>query len=75
MVATLSRTLVSVTLSSSAEHITAFAHRMGGEYVGSKVEGDRTILTFAFDDYFNAVNFQTSLGSVRGFIAAAIAKT
>lgn len=75
MVVTLSRNLVSVTLESSAEHITAYAHRMGGEYVDSQVEGDRAILTFAFDDYFNAVNFQTSLGSVRGFIAAAIAKS
>lgn len=75
MVATLSRTLVSVTLTSSIEHIKAFAHRMGGEYVNFKVKGDRTILTFAFDDYYNAVNFQTSLGSVRGFIAAEIAKS
>jgi hypothetical protein len=48
MVATLSRTLVSVTLSSSAEHITAYAHRMGGEYVGSQIKGDRDYPNFRF---------------------------
>lgn len=72
---TLSQTLVTVTLCSGGEHITAFANRLNGDRIASKTQCDRDILTFAFDNYFDAVTFQTSLGAFSGFVAAAIAKS
>ena len=72
---TISPTLVSVTLTASAEHTKAFAHNLGAKLVESKVECDRETLTFAFEDYYDAVNFQMSLGSVRGFVSAKIGKS
>lgn len=72
---TLARTLVTIELTASAEHISAFAHNLGGDRLSSQVKGDRTILTFAFDDYSKASNFQLSLGSVSGVVSAAIAKS
>jgi hypothetical protein len=72
---TLSQTLVTVTLTASAEHISAFAHNLGGDRLSTKTEGDRTILTFAFDEYSKASNFQLSLGGISGIVSAAIAKS
>jgi hypothetical protein len=71
---TLARTLVTVTLTASAEHISAFAHNLGGDRLSSQVKGDRTILIFAFDDYSKAANFQLSLGTVSGVVSVAISK-
>lgn len=71
---TLAQTLVTVTLTASAEHISAFAHNLGGDRLSTKTEGDRIILTFAFEDYSKASNFQLSLSSISGVLSAAIAK-
>lgn len=72
--ATESVTLAKITLTSSAEHVSALAFNMGGELIGMEEEGDRTMLIFAFEDYCKAVMFQSNLGHVRGFIAASISK-
>ena len=71
---TLSRTLVTVTLTASAEHISAFAHNLGGDRLSIEENGDRIVLTFAFEDYSKAANFQLSLGGISGVVSAAIAK-
>jgi hypothetical protein len=71
---TLSQSLVTVTLTASAEHISAFAHNLGGDRLSTQTEGDRTVLTFAFEDYSKAANFQLSLGTVSGVVSAAISK-
>ena len=73
-IASKSVTLAKITLTSSAEHVSALAFNMGGELIGMEEEGDRTVLTFAFENYYNAVIFQSSLGHVRGFVAALISK-
>lgn len=71
---TISQTLVTVTLTASAEHISAFAHNLGGDRLSIEEKGDRAVLTFAFDDYSKAANFQLSLGTISGVVSAAIAK-
>jgi len=71
---TISQTLVTVTLTASAEHISAFAHNLGGDRLSIEENGDRTVLIFAFEDYSKAANFQLSLGGISGVVSAAIAK-
>lgn len=71
----ITKTFVEVDVTASVEHITAFAHNLGGQLVKTKEKGDRTILTFSFNDYSQASRFQLSLGSVRGFVSSAIAKS
>jgi hypothetical protein len=73
-VATKPVTLAKITLTSSCEHVSALAFNLGGEVIGMEEEGDRTMLTFAFEDYYKAVIFQSSLGHVRGFISALVGK-
>lgn len=72
---TLAHTIVTVTLTVSAEHISAFAHNLGGDRLSKQTIGDRTTLTFAFEDYSKASNFQLSLGGVSGVVSVAIAKS
>lgn len=71
----LTRTLVTVELTAGAEHISAFAHNLGGDRLSTKTQGDRTVLTFAFDNYSKASNFQLSLGVISGVVSVAIAKS
>ena len=73
-IASKSVTLAKITLTSSTEHVSALAFNMRGELIGMEEEGDRKVLIFAFEDYCNAVIFQSSLGHVRGFVAALISK-
>jgi len=71
----LTQTLVTVTLISSAEYISAFAHNLGGDLLLTTSEDDRDILTFAFEDYSKASNFQLNLGGFSSVVSAAIAKS
>lgn len=74
MTTTITKTIVTTELSTSVEHVTAFAHNLGGLLENTEVKGDRTILTFSFDEYSKATGFQANLRSVNGFISAAITR-
>lgn len=71
---TITRTIVTTELSTSVEHVTAFAHNLGGLLENTEVKGDRTILTFSFDEYSKATGFQANLCSVNGFKSSHITR-
>ncbi len=70
----ITKTIITIELSTSVEHVTAFAHRLGGLLENSEVKGDRTILTFSFDEYSKATGFQSNLCSVNGFKSSYITR-